>query len=243
MILLVDAGNSRIKSALWDGKSFSDLNPIATLSDAPPSEWQAIANPTRVAISNVAGADIAAKLNAWIAAAWSLEPTFESVRTRAAGVATRYDNPAQLGVDRWLAAIGGYHAVGGAVVVVDAGTAITLDLVDRSGAHLGGTIAPGLATMVESLTRNTAQLRLDSIEHTDSVATNTASAISMGCIDALAGGIERMQRKVTELLGPEHQWVITGGEAPQIIEMCATQFRHIPDLVLRGLALTIGDAL
>ncbi len=241
-MLLIDAGNSRIKSALWDGKTLSNLNPIATLSDAPPSDWQTIVNPTRVAISNVAGADVEAKLNAWVAAAWSLEPIYASVQPMAAGVATRYDNPAQLGVDRWLAAIGGYHALGGAVAVVDAGTAITIDLVDSSGAHLGGTIAPGLALMVEGLTRNTARLRLDSIAHTDSVATNTATAISMGCIDALAGGIERMQRKVNELFGADHHWVITGGEAPQVMAVCSTEFRHFPDLVLQGLALTIGES-
>lgn len=242
MILLIDAGNSRIKSALWDGDSFSSLPPIATLSDVPPLDWQAVAAPSRVAASNVAGANVAAKLKAWVAAAWSLEPTFATVETPTAGVATHYDNPAQLGVDRWLAALGGYHAVGGAVAVVDAGTAITVDLVDSNGAHLGGSIAPGLSLMVESLTRNTARLRLDSIEHTDSVSTNTATAISMGCIDALAGGIERMQRKVSELFGADHEWIITGGEAPQVMQVCSTEFRHIPDLVLRGLALAIGDA-
>ena len=242
MILLIDAGNARIKSALWNGDSLSNLNPIATLSDASPTDWQTIAIPAGVAISNVAGADVAAKLNAWVAAAWSLEPAFASVQTLAAGIATRYDNPAQLGVDRWLAAIGGYHTIGGAVAVVDAGTAITVDVVDGSGAHLGGTIAPSLALMVESLTRNTARLRLDSIEHTDSVATNTATAISMGCIDALAGGIERMQHKINEMFGTDYEWIITGGEAPQVMEVCATEFRHIPDLVLRGLALAIGDA-
>ena len=108
--------------------------------------------------------------------------------------------------------------------------------------HLGGTIGPGVSLMVESLTRNTARLRLDSIEHIDRVATNTATAISMGCIDALAGGVERMQKKIQELFGVDHQWIITGGEAPQVIGVCETEFMHIPDLVLRGLALAIEDA-
>jgi type III pantothenate kinase len=242
LILLIDAGNSRIKSALWDGESLSNLAPMATLSADPPTDWQSLEAPSNVAISNVAGSDVRAKLTTWIAELWLLEPTFVSVQTPTAGVVTHYDDPSQLGVDRWLAAIGGYHMAGGAVAVVDAGTAITVDIVDDSGVHLGGTIGPGVSLMVESLTRNTARLRLDSIEHIDRVATNTATAISMGCIDALAGGVERMQRKIQELFGVDHQWIITGGEAPQVIGVCETEFMHIPDLVLRGLALAIEDA-
>ena len=167
----------------------------------PPTDWSKLSYPERVAISNVAGSKVASKLNAWVAAAWSLEPAFASVQTPVAGVTTCYDNPTQLGVDRWLGAIGGYHTAGGAVAVVDAGTAITVDIVDRNGSHLGGTIAPGLALMIEGLTRNTAHLHLESVKHTDNVATNTATAISMGCIGALAGGIERMQDQVRELFG------------------------------------------
>lgn len=242
MILLVDAGNSRIKSAIWDGESLSTLHPISTLSDMPPADWSKLLMPDRVAISNVAGAKVASKLNAWVAAAWSLEPTFASVQSPVAGVTTCYDNPTQLGVDRWLGAIGGYHVVGGAVAVVDAGTAITVDVVDRNGSHLGGTIAPGLALMIEGLTRKTAHLHLESVKHTDSVATDTATAISMGCIGALAGGIERMQYKVRELFGAEHEWLITGGEAQQVMDLCLAEFRHIPDLVLRGLAVATEDA-
>jgi type III pantothenate kinase len=241
-MLLIDAGNSRIKSGVWDEASLTSLTPIETLADTPPTDWLTLPAPSSVAISNVAGTVVAAKLSAWVKATWSLEPTFAGVQALAAGVVTRYDNASQLGVDRWLAALGGYHVAGGAVAVVDAGTAITVDIVDAGGAHLGGTIAPGLSLMVESLTRNTARLRLDSIEPTNSVATNTATAISMGCIDALAGRIERMGNKINEMFGADHEWIITGGEAEQVMDVCTIEFNHIPDLVLQGLVLAVGDA-
>ena len=241
-MLLIDAGNSRIKSALWDQGSLSSLTPIETQAEDPPADWQILAAPSRVAISNVAGDAIAIKLRGWVKSMWAIEPTFAAVQENAAGVATHYEDPSQLGVDRWLAALGAYHVAKGAVAVVDAGTAITVDIVDAGGAHLGGTIAPGLSLMVESLTRNTAQLRLDSIELTDSVATNTANAISMGCVNSLVGGIQRMRDKLNRIFGSEPEWIITGGEALQVMEVCPIEFQHMPDLVLRGLILAMEDA-
>ena len=239
-MLLIDAGNTRIKYGLRDRGSLSTVTAIATEAAAPPADWQSLAPPSRVAISNVAGAAVAAKLAAWVNAAWSLEPDFVVVRRSAAGVVTRYEDVEQLGVDRWLAVLAGYQISAGAVGIIDAGTAITVDIVDRSGVHLGGSISPGLSLMVDSLTRNTARLRLDSIERTDSVATNTAAAISMGCIDAVVGGIEGIRHKAQELLGIEPRWIITGGEAPKVMEICTVEFEHVPDLVLRGLALAAG---
>jgi type III pantothenate kinase len=240
-MLLIDAGNTRIKSGFWDRGSISSLTAIATTADAPPADWQSLSAPSRVVISNVAGAAIATKLAAWIDTAWSLEPDFVIVRQNTAGVVTRYDDVEQLGVDRWLAVLAGYRLSVGAVGVIDAGTALTVDIVDGNGVHLGGSISPGLSLMVDSLTRKTARLRLDPIERTDSVATNTAAAISAGCIDAVAGAIERIRYKAQALLAMEPKWIITGGEAPKVMEVCAVEFEHVPDLVLRGLVLAAGD--
>jgi type III pantothenate kinase len=240
-MLLVDAGNSRIKSGVWERGTITPLSPIDTEAKAPPNDWQRIDRPSSVAISNVAGATVAAKLAAWADAAWSVEPIFAAVRREAAGVSTRYESIEQLGVDRWLAALAGYAIADGAAVIVDAGTATTIDLVEDDGAHLGGSIAPGLSLMVASLTRNTARLRLDSIERVDRVATNTNAAISTGCIDAVAGGIERMRQRAQALLGREPPWIITGGEAAMVMEICEIEFRHVPDLVLRGLVLAARE--
>jgi len=240
-MLLIDAGNSRIKSGFWDGTSIASMATVETDTSASPDDWQRCGRPLRVLVSNVAGDEVARKLTAWVKATWSLEPTFVGVRRDAAGVVTQYENPEQLGVDRWLAALAAYKIAAGAVAVIDAGTALTVDIVDRHGRHLGGSISPGVALMVASLTRNTARLSLDSIEHTDSVATNTAAAISMGCIDAVAGGIDKMRQKVRARLAAEPLWIITGGEAPIIMDISPVEFRHVPDLVLRGLVLVAND--
>jgi type III pantothenate kinase len=242
MILLIDAGNSRIKSAIRrDDNTFVELEAVPTASMVRPKAWNGIDAPGRVLVSSVAGAEVNGKLNEWSDELWSLQPVFARVRAEAAGMTTDYENPAQLGVDRWLAALAGYHLARGAACVVDAGTALTVDIVDDDGVHRGGSISPGLALMVESLTRNTAQLRLDSLTPTDSVATNTAAAISAGCIDAFAGGLERTHASVVCEFGDEAPWFVTGGEAQTIIELCRIEFRPVPDLVLRGLALAEGN--
>ena len=243
MILLVDAGNSRIKSARCAGGEIVQLEPVPTGTQERPSGWCELTPPERVLISSVAGADVGAIIRQWVAHLWSLDPEFASVRTSAAGMSTRYAQPSQLGVDRWLAALAGYHLADGAACVIDAGTAITIDIVDHAGVHLGGSIAPGLALMVDSLTRNTAHLQLDTFAFTDAVATNTAAAISSGCRDAFAGGIERMYAKIARELGADVPWFVTGGEAQMVMDACAMPLRHVPDLVLRGLAIAGGVAL
>jgi type III pantothenate kinase len=238
MMLLIDAGNSRIKSGVWADGEVSLLTPVATTVTDPPGDWASIPRPSRVLVSNVAGPAIAAKLAAWTDEAWSLEPWFAQVARECAGVVTCYENPDQLGVDRWLAALGAHDiAAAGAAVVVDAGTATTIDVIDASGTHLGGSISPGVSLMVESLTRNTARLYLETIARTDSVATDTAAAISTGCMDAAAGGIEKVRHTILGLLETEPEWFITGGEAAMLMEVCAIEFRHVPEIVLRGLAL------
>ena len=241
-MLLIDAGNSRIKSAAYINGAIVRYAPVATESPSPPVQWKEAETPASVVVSNVAGVAVAAKLTRWTLDAWAMIPTFVQVRRRAAGMRTQYDDPTKLGVDRWLAALAAYRLAGRAVVVVDAGTAITLDVVSGSGVHLGGSISPGLKLMIDSLTHNTAGLRADSIEQIEGIATNTASAISTGCIDAVVGGIERATRAIAASLDATPAWVITGGGATEIMKYCHIEFRNVPDLVLQGLVFATNDA-
>ena len=111
-----------------------------------------------------------------------------------AGVRNGYRNPAQLGCDRFAAAIGA-HALepGKALVVATCGTATTIDALSADGDFLGGMILPGLGLMASSLARNTAQL--PQIAASGAVpagfADNTDDAILSGCLSAQAGAIER----------------------------------------------------
>lgn len=242
-MLLIDAGNSRIKSAVFHGGALQDHLTIDTAVDQVPQELVRRNSPGRVLISNVAGRAVAQKLTDWVLGAWSIEPELITVRPKAAGVTTNYDDITKLGVDRWLAALAGYGLTNDTVAVVDAGTALTIDYVSDEGIHLGGSIAPGLNLMLDSLTRNTARLYLDRVQPTNGIATNTASAISTGCVDALIGGIERALNNFAMSQNTQPQLLITGGGAAQIMELCQIQFQHVPDLVLQGLALAAEPPL
>lgn len=240
MMLLIDVGNSRIKAGVHE---------LGMIKSLKPCEWrkrplaactelfERMERPERVLVSNVAGNAIATALKSWLAEHWRLEPEFMTVTQKFAGMFTHYDRPTQLGVDRWLAALAGYERAGGAACVIDAGTALTVDVVTQHGAHLGGLIAPGLSLMARSLTQGTAQLALDRVQAIDRFATNTAGAISLGCREAVAGILARVALRWRDEIGEAPVWYATGGEAEIIKELSSFPVEIVPDLVLQGIAI------
>ena len=240
-MLLIDIGNSRVKAGVLEGGRIHLQKPCEWRNAEAGGPWQALLGglirPTRMLVSNVAGNAIADTLTAWAQERWQLVPEFVTVQREFAGMTTRYDRPAQLGIDRWLAALAGFHLAQGAVCVLDSGTALTVDIVNAAGDHLGGLIAPGLGLMARSLTQGTAQLSLDVVHRVDHIATNTAAAISLGCREAVAGLIVRVAERVRRELEQEPLWVVTGGEAEMIRELSPVALRVVPDLVLQGIAI------
>lgn len=241
MWLLVDIGNTRIKSALW---SDGELEPGAIFpSHAPHSfaAWsQLAAAPARVLVSNVAGGDIAGSLAQAAFSLWGVEAEFVQPRAQLGEFSTRYREPARLGVDRWLAALAAWQACRGACCVIDMGTALTADIVTAAGEHLGGLIAPGLELMRTSLTRGTAQLESERIEPVAGFADNTADAISLGCWSAVAGLLGEVRARLAQdAAGSDVTWFLSGGGAPALARMVGWPCREDPWLVLRGLA-TVG---
>lgn len=241
MMLLIDIGNSRIKAGQCLRGDIRQLKPCEWRKAQPQDCWgsvlQGLPRPERVMVSNVAGNAIATALKAWVGERWQLEPEFVTVRQDFAGIHTRYDRPAQLGVDRWLAALAGFHLAKGPCCVIDSGTALTVDIVTDEGQHIGGLIAPGLNLMVRSLTQGTAQLALDEVQSVDCFATNTAAAISLGCREAVAGLITRVAERLARDVPGEPAWFVTGGEAKTIEELSPLPLKRVPDLVLQGLRI------
>lgn len=242
MLLLIDAGNTRIKWALAaNGAAPGDwMDSGAAMHDEFESmraAWQG--HPvTRAIVSNVAGARVRAALEQVlppVECEW-----FASVPQRA-GVRNGYRDPAQLGCDRFAAAIGA-HALepGQPLVVATCGTATTIDALAADGSFLGGMILPGLGLMASSLARNTAQL--PHIAPNDAApagfADNTDDAILSGCVSAQAGAIERACR----LLGAS-LCMLSGGAARYIAPALSAPFRMVDNIVLVGLhaAATSGE--
>lgn len=239
-MLLIDIGNSRIKAGVLAQGVIAPSPPQAWRGEDPARLWQemlgAQAPTRRVLVSNVGGPGIAASLSDWLAREWSVTPAFAHVQQDFAGMHTHYEVPGKLGIDRWLAALAGFHLSRGAVCVIDAGTALTADVVTAKGEHLGGLIAPGLGLMARSLTQGTAQLALDTVLPVNRIATNTASAISLGCREAMAGLLQQFAARLARELDDTPTWWLTGGEAPAVLELSTLPMQLAPALVLEGLA-------
>jgi type III pantothenate kinase len=239
-MLLVDIGNTRVKAALFDNADLQLLPSSATHGAQPFGEWAAAiaTRPARVLVANVAGAEIASELVRYARARWQLDAEFVLPCRSRAGMTTHYVLPTKLGVDRWLAALAAFHEERGAVCVIDVGTALTVDVVTADGSHLGGLIAPGPDLLRTSLTRGTAQLESEGLNLVAGFADNTHDAISLGCTDAIGGLLHRVAARLERVApGQTFRWYLTGGAAPVVEALLPAPARHLPDLVLRGLAV------
>jgi type III pantothenate kinase len=242
VILLIDLGNSRAK---WATFSQGKLGPQGAAAHGSwgKADWQREierSRATRVLAASVATPDVNALLTAACRQTLGRPPEFAASTAAAAGVQNGYSNPAQLGVDRWLAIIAAFHRYRAACCVVDAGTALTVDAVEGTGRHLGGFIVPGPRLMVGSLLTGTSDLAERwSWEGSPDPAHfpgNTRDAIEHGCLVALAGLVDIAMTRLAAQAGEPPGLVLTGGAAPLLAPWITQPFDLIPDLVLQGLS-------
>lgn len=155
------------------------------------------------------------------------------------GVPLRYENPAEVGADRIVNAVAAIDRFGAPVIVVDFGTATTIDVVDASGAYIGGVIAPGVETSAEALFRRAARLAAVDLEPPKRViGSNTRAAMQSGLLFGEAARIDGLVARVREELGaPEAPVVATGGLAETMAPLCEVIGHVDADLTLEGLAL------
>ena len=249
MNLLIDIGNTNLRwtphgpETLWEVRvaRHSGAVPLDLLAD-----WEGLRAPTRVVVSNVGGPAVAETLARVTRALWRLEPEFARPRAHAAGVRVAYEEPARLGVDRWLALIAAHaDRRGVASLILDAGSAATYDLLLADGRHLGGLILPGVEMMRTSLLMGTHIPRVEAESAGVPWATDTSAAVAAGSVQALAALAARLYDRLTEEAGGVPRFILTGGDAERLSAHLGRPFEAIPDLVLHGLAhLTeAGDSL
>lgn len=234
MILAVDAGNSRIKWAIHDRNVFIHEGGVA-LADLCLLEraWAQLPAVDSVVIANVAGEAVRAGLQS-LFTRWKAEPRWITATAAQCGVISRYDIPSQLGADRWAALIGARQQVSGSCLVVNAGTAMTVDALSAQGEFLGGIIVPGFALMHEALASNTAGLSSER-GHFAKFPRNTRDAISSGAVQALCGAVDRMRAAMVANHDGEPVLLIGGGAAEVVAQRLGGPVRIADKLVLQGL--------
>jgi type III pantothenate kinase len=243
-VLLVDAGNTRVKWALLAQGVLSPARAVVHaqvgLANSVRPAWAELARPQRVLVGSVAGAERDAEVRALCRELWACEPVFAMAQARAAGVTSGYDSPGQLGVDRWLALLAVHADRRGSTCVVDCGTAVTIDLIDAAGLHRGGLILPGLQLMQECLLAGTRIPAVRPLPARPEPGRETAAAIANGALLAAAGAVRETLAHARGTLGALPRLVIAGGDAGTLAAALEGPAELRPDLVLEGLAVLAG---
>ncbi len=253
MKLLVDVGNSRIKWRLLERPHDQQQALPHSGRDFPAllaSAWQALPRReiSEIWVGCVAGPDMEQALRIYVKQHWeSAKVIFVRAESRAGGVHNAYPRAETLGVDRWLALIAAHHLGIAPCAIADCGSALTLDALDDGGRHLGGLILPGEDILRRSLSQHIHALRgLDDQEVSGGESnlglfnSDTLGGVRMGIRFAAIALIERFMKELEQHLDRSPQLLITGGEAPRLLPGLGMSCRHVPDLVLQGLAVLAG---
>lgn len=239
-ILVVDVGNSRMKWALRGPRGWVAKGAVANqdIGSLAVRDWQTLERPARAVGVNVAGEAARVRVEGQLAR-WRLPMEWLSASAEGGGVTNRYAVPAQLGADRWASlvaarrrAVAAHASAPLPCVVVNAGTAITIDALDADGVFRGGLILPGIGLMLRALADNTAALRA-APGHYAEFPTTTPDALFSGAVQAACGAIEQMRARL-QRDGLDITCYLAGGSAAEIAPRIPGPVEVVDSLVLEG---------
>ncbi|HZN53954.1 MAG TPA: type III pantothenate kinase [Candidatus Polarisedimenticolaceae bacterium] len=248
MLLAVDTGNTHTVLGLFEGATLRADWRIATRKDTTADELGAVlctlfrgegwepGSVDGVIVSSVVP-DWNGVLAATAKKTFGCAPLFVEPGIKT-GLPILYDNPHEVGADRIVNAVAAVHRFGAPVIVLDFGTATTLDVVSAKGEYLGGVIAPGLGISAEALFQRAARLtRVDIRRPARIVGRNTEESVQAGLFHGYVALVEGLVRRLRAELGAEATVVATGGLAPVFQSELSFLTAVDPGLTLEGLRL------
>lgn len=233
MILVLDAGNTRIKWGLWAERFVAQGSVPSAQAAQLFDALCPYARPQQAIGSNVAGVQVREQIEVALKP-WNLALRWVESSTQQYGVRNHYRTPGQLGSDRWSALVGARARCLGDALVVDCGTTVTIDALTAEGEFLGGLILPGVELMGRALAQGTAGLPLESGMF-EPFPRNTANAVHSGALQAVCGAIERMRQALCEAGSGNAQVLLSGGGAHLLVPLLDPAPSLAPDIVLEGL--------
>lgn len=251
-VLAIDAGNTRIKWGVYQDKWLANgafaLYSIDGEIDALPELCRNFGVKQAV-VSNVAGAEIRLAIQKQLDV-MELDSMWVAASAQSCGVKNSYKVPHQLGSDRWAALIAAWQLKHAACVVVNAGTAITIDALTDEGVFMGGMILPGLYLMRTALAANTNGLGKVSGEQDSGMLTlfpqNTGDAMISGAIQAISGAVVQMHSTLADYEKTAPHLLLTGGDTPALLAALAdnapVDVEIVEHLVLEGLILIYKES-
>jgi len=250
MKLLLDSGNSRLKAALAaPGGALRRLGEAGHRDTGMATALARVLGDTDLAgvagalCANVAGESAGQALAAALAER-GISIQFLRAGREAGGVRCAYAEPARLGADRWAALLGARGLADGACLVVDAGSALTIDAMAPGGQHLGGWIIPGLALMVAALEARTGDLGARRQASAGcppaDFPVDTAPAMDGGALLAACGAVRTARARLESRCRVPARLLLAGGDAWRLApELDGAEIE--PDLVLRGLGRAAAE--
>lgn len=246
--LLVDVGNSRIKwcwceNGILSYCGYSSRNQyeyVNTLRSLTITR-----RPARVFVCSVLNQDENHKLNKIFDDAVLPERIWiTKVSETSKKISTLYADPDSLGIDRYLAICAAFEEYNSAAIVIDAGTATTIDVISQEGVHLGGVIIPGLRILTTCLGLSVSRLSaVDYLEQDDEIdgfQISTSGCVNQGVRYAWLGGISSAINSMKEKLPDSTRLILTGGDADSLQNNLHEDVILRPNLVLEGLSLQMG---
>jgi type III pantothenate kinase len=248
MLIAIDVGNTQTVMGLFDGEKLLDSWRLSTVRDRTADEYRLfLAGLLRqdgyrleeifgVALSSVVPEAKAAMVHvADDLIDGPLVVVGPGVRT---GMPINIDNPHEVGADRVVNSVAAKQKYGAPVVSVDFGTSTNIDVVDSSGAYVGGAIAPGLEVSESALIDATAALRrVDFTTPRSAIGHNTVEAMQSGLLYGHAGLVDGLVTRLVAEVGGDPTVVATGGLAPTIVPLCRTVSIVDANLTLDGLRM------
>jgi len=241
-VLLIDRGNTRLKwrliqsgQVVSSGVGLKHEPLLAIFSDL---DVNAIAD---VYVASVADQSFDDEMTEWAVTHGLPKLRFVSSPKAAFGVVNGYEEPSQLGVDRWLGMVAAHDKLSGNLCVVDVGTALTIDIVLGNGDHLGGYIVPGSELQIQTLLKNTDKIHIGGENGAMSVGKNTHQAVKLGIKRMLVSFVtQAVTDWERELSGPV-KLVMTGGGAKELALSLAIPCFLEENLVFDGLNMMTGN--
>jgi type III pantothenate kinase len=243
--IVVDVGNTRIK---WGRCQAARVSEFASVASDPTPEWDRYFIDWNIepgAVWVISGVDPARRdaLIAWVREREGIVYLLESPAQLP--IRVELARPEWVGIDRLLNAVAAAsrRAEGAPAIIVGAGTAVTVDCIDATGAFTGGVILPGFRLMAHALHEHTALLPLVAVdaEAPPYPAKSTIDAMKTGIFAAVTGGVQSLIGQLQSRTGKSPQVFATGGDAGLIVPALPASAIHWPMMTLEGIRLSVKE--
>lgn len=239
MKLLFDIGNTRLKWGLAESGELVETG-FLDVGDFVPAELEKQINHLDdiedAYLCSVASPTILQSLLAWLDKEQQISSTTVHTEKTACGIRNNYTQIEQLGVDRWIAALGARSVQAyGDLIIIDVGTALTIDWLSARNAFEGGVILPGFRLMHDALVGRTAGIKAEYLDNRQIIGKTTNECVNSGIGYALAGGVERIVNEMRNMIKSPVSILLTGGGADALSSKISLSVKYQPHLVLFGL--------